>query len=157
VATPLSALLGHIDAAEAATTRVMTRVIVINLFPNAGAVPKNMLEVFDRMTELQFANKTRKDVSLAQKINKLVAIIEELPGGRAVLTGPEADDLAKYKVFEHIIAITNTVQEPVSSSADFSRESIERRVAAGYRDVTQELGSRQESAAALRASVAKKM
>jgi NTE family protein len=151
--TPLSALLGHIDAAEAATTRV----IVINLFPNAGAVPKNMLEVFDRMTELQFANKTRKDVSLAQKINKLVAIIEELPGGRAVLTGPEADDLAKYKVFEHIIAITNTVQEPVSSSADFSRESIERRVAAGYRDATQELGSRQESAAALRASVAKKM
>jgi len=74
--TPLSALLGHIDAAEAATTRA----IVINLFPKEGEVPKNMLEVFDRMTELQFANKTRKDVALAQKINKLVAIIEVLPG-----------------------------------------------------------------------------
>jgi hypothetical protein len=39
-----------------------------------------MLEVFDRMTELQFANKTGKDVDLARKINKLVAIIEQLQG-----------------------------------------------------------------------------
>jgi NTE family protein len=149
--TPLSALLGHINAAEAAETRI----IVINLFPKEGHVPKNMLEVFDRMTELQFANKTRKDVSLAQKINKLVAIIETLPGGRAALKG-QADDLAKYKVFEHIIAITNNAQEPVSSSADFSKESIERRIATGYRDAAKVLGSRHESASAFKAAVAKK-
>jgi NTE family protein len=104
--TPLSALLGHIDATEAATTRA----IVINLFPKEGAVPKNMLEVFDRMTELQFANKTRKDVALAQKVNKLVAIIEALPGGRAAIK-EEAQDLAKYKVFENIVAISNDGKE----------------------------------------------
>jgi len=149
--TPLSALLGHIDAAEAAATRA----IVINLFPKEGEVPKNMLEVFDRMTELQFANKTRKDVALAQKINKLVAIIEVLPGGRTALKD-EANELAKYKVFEHIIAITNNGKEPVSSSADFSKESIERRIDAGYRDAAKALGSRQESAKALKAAVAKK-
>jgi NTE family protein len=149
--TPLSGLLGHIGAADAATTRA----IVINLFPKEGALPKNMLEVFDRMTELQFANKTRKDVALAQKINKLVAIIEELPGGRAALKD-EAKDLAKYKVFEHIVAIANNDKEPVSSSADFSKESIERRIDAGYRDADKVLGSRQESAKALKAAVAKK-
>jgi NTE family protein len=149
--TPLSALLGHIDAAEAAKTRA----IVINLFPKEGDIPKNMLQVFDRMTELQFANKTRKDVALAQKINKLVAIIEALPGGRVALKD-EAQDLAKYKVFEHIIAITNNDKEPVSSSADFSKESIERRIAAGYRDAGKALGSRQQSASALKAAVAKK-
>ena len=32
--------------------------------------------------ELQFANKTEKDVNVARKINKLVAVIEELPPGR---------------------------------------------------------------------------
>ena len=149
--TPLSALLGHIDAAEAAKTRA----IVINLFPKEGDIPKNMLQVFDRMTELQFANKTRKDVALAQKINNLVAIIEVLPGGRVALKD-EAQDLAKYKVFEHIIAITNNDKEPVSSSADFSKESIERRIAAGYRDAGKALGSRQQSASALKAAVAKK-
>ena len=72
--TPLSSLLQQVSPGDAATTRV----IVINLFPTEGAIPKNMLEVFDRMTELQFANKTEKDVALARRINALVAVIEKL-------------------------------------------------------------------------------
>ena len=47
---------------------------------------------------------------------------------------PEFADLAKYKVFDNIIAITNNAPEDVSSSADFSKASIDRRIAAGYRD-----------------------
>lgn len=154
--TPLSALLKQIGPADAAETRV----IVINLFPNAGSIPKNMLEVFDRMTELQFANKTAKDVALAQKINKLVAIIEEMQGKPAgapgsVLRTPDFDDLCKYKVFDNIIAIANAEPEPVSSSADFSARSIERRIAAGYRDAAIALGHPPKSTAALKASLLK--
>ena len=154
--TPLSSLLKQIDARDAASTRV----IVINLFPNQGTIPKNMLEVFDRMTELQFANKTGKDVELAQTINKLVAIIEELQGAKAgeagsVLLKPDFAELAKYKVFENIISISNRDPEPVSSSADFSRNSIDRRVAAGYRDAAVALAHPPKSAAALKAEVPK--
>jgi hypothetical protein len=47
---------------------------------------------------------------------------------------PEFADLAKYKVFDNIIAITNNAPEDVSSSADFSKASIDRRIAAGHRD-----------------------
>ena len=47
---------------------------------------------------------------------------------------PEFADLAKYKVFDNIIAITNDAPEEVSSSADFSKASIDRRIAAGYHD-----------------------
>jgi hypothetical protein len=47
---------------------------------------------------------------------------------------PDFADLAKYKVFDNIIAITNNAPEDVSSSADFSKASIDRRIAAGYRD-----------------------
>jgi predicted acylesterase/phospholipase RssA len=152
--TPLSSLLKQIAPGDAAAPRV----IVINLFPNAGTIPKNMLEVFDRMTELQFANKTAKDVSLARKINKLVAIIEELQGKPAgapdsVLRKPDFDDLSKYKVFDNIIAIANAEPEPVSSSADFSRASIERRIAAGYRDAALALGNPPKSTPALKAAV----
>ena len=111
--TPLSSLLKQIDAKDAPATRV----IVINLFPNEGAIPKNMLEVFDRMTELQFANKTGKDVELARTINKLVAIVETLQGRGAaepgsVLLQPDFADLAKYKVFENIISISNRDPNP---------------------------------------------
>jgi Tripartite tricarboxylate transporter family receptor/Patatin phospholipase len=96
-----------------------------------------MLNVWDRMIEIQFSNKTRKDVALAQRINKLIAAIERLQGVPAqhadsMMQLPEFADLAKYKVFGNIIAITNETREEVSSSADFSKASIDRRIAAGY-------------------------
>jgi hypothetical protein len=114
-------------------------VIVINLFPNRGAIPKTMINVWDRMVEIQFSNKTKKDVALAQKINKLIAALERLQGVPAhhadsLTQLPEFADLAKYKVFDNIIAITNNAPEEVSSSADFSKASIDRRIAAGYHD-----------------------
>jgi hypothetical protein len=98
-----------------------------------------MINVWDRMIEIQFSNKTKKDVALAQKINKLIAALERLQGVPAhhadsLTQLPEFADLAKYKVFDNIIAITNNAPEEVSSSADFSKASIDRRIAAGYRD-----------------------
>jgi NTE family protein len=154
--TPLSSLLKLIDPGEAAATRV----IVINLFPKEGAIPRSMPDVFDRMTELQFANKTEKDVAVARKINKLVAVIEELQGIPAgdpasVLRQPEFSDLAKYRVFENIIAISNNEPEPVSSSADFSFASIERRIEAGYRDARAALTHPPEPASHFKQAVPK--
>ena len=133
--TPLSQLLNQINAADAQSTRV----IVVNLFPNRGAIPKTMINVWDRMTEIQFSNKTKKDVALAQKINKLIAAIEQLQGVPAhhkdsLTQLPDFADLAKYKVFDNIVSITNDTPEEVSSSSDFSKASIDRRIAAGYHD-----------------------
>jgi predicted acylesterase/phospholipase RssA len=131
--TPLSQLLNQISVDDASATRV----IVINLFPNRGSIPKNIMNVWDRMIEIQFSNKTKNDVALAQKINKLIAAIERLQGVPAHDAGsltqlPEFSDLAKYKVFDNIIAITNETPEEISSSTDFSKTSIDRRIAAGY-------------------------
>jgi Patatin phospholipase len=117
-------------------------------------MPKNMLNVWDRMIEIQFSNKTKKDVALAQKINKLIAAIERLQGVPAhhsdsLTQLPEFADLAKYKVFDNIIAITNDVPEEISSSADFSKASIDRRIAAGYHDAKIALTEPPERAADL--------
>jgi hypothetical protein len=43
----------------------------------------------------------------------------------------------------------------VSSSADFSKESIVRRVASGYRDASTALANPPKATAALKASIAK--
>jgi Patatin phospholipase len=133
--TPLSQLLNQVSVDDAPATRV----IVINLFPNRGSIPKNIINVWDRMIEIQFSNKTKKDVALAQKINKLIAAIGRLQGlpvhhADSLTQLPEFADLAKYKVFDNIIAITNDTPEEVSSSADFSKASIDRRIATGYHD-----------------------
>jgi hypothetical protein len=37
-------------------------------------------------------------------------------------------------VFDNIVSTSNDAPEEVSSSADFSKASIERRIAAGYHD-----------------------
>jgi predicted acylesterase/phospholipase RssA len=154
--TPLSSLLKHIAPEDAASTRV----IVVNLFPKTGAVPKTMLDVWDRMTELQFGNKTEKDVAVAQKINKLIAVIEELQGvpagdGQSVLRRPDFADLAKYRVFDNIIPIANNAPEPVSSSADFSKASIDRRIEAGYHDAKTALSNPPKSAGAIKSMISK--
>jgi NTE family protein len=153
--TPLGALLRRISAKDAAQMRV----IVINLFPDTGVVPTTMLGVWDRMIELQFANKTKKDVKLARSINALLAVIEQLqnlrPGDRnPALANAKLEDLAKYKVFENIISISNSSVEDASSSSDFSPASIRRRMTTGYADAKSKLTALPTSAAEVRSAVA---
>lgn len=153
--TPLGALLSRIDRQDAAATRV----IVVNLFPSAGALPLNMLQVFDRMIELQFANKTRKDVELAQRINKLIVAVERLQDmpaddDKSVFRREDFEDLLKYKVFDNIVPITNNAAEDASSSANFSKTAIQRRVDAGYRDAAAALvGNTPKSASELKRAI----
>lgn len=151
--TPLGALLSPISAQEASQMRV----IVINLFPDSGTIPRNMLQVWDRMIELQFANKTKKDVELARKINALVAIIEQLQNLHPGDPNPalaKLGDLAKYKAFENIISISNSHAEEASSSADFSPGSIQWRMTNGYNDAKSKLNELPMSASEVRSAVA---
>jgi Patatin phospholipase len=72
------------------------------------------------------------------------------------LRQPDFEDLAKYKVFDNIIIpIANTEQEPVSSSADFFKASIERRIAAGYRDAAKALANPPKATAHLKMAMKK--
>jgi NTE family protein len=154
--TPLGALLKKINTADAA----ITRIVVVNLFPKTGSVPTNMLDVFHRMIDLNFSNKTKKDIELARKINKLVLAIEQLQGvlasdEKSVLQQPEFQELVKYKVFDNIIPITNTHLEQVSSSADFSKATIDDRIKTGFDDAKAALAAPPEAIAELRKVIAK--
>jgi NTE family protein len=156
--TPLGSLLKGINKDAAARMRV----IVINLFPNVGKVPTTMPEVWDRMIELQFANKTEKDVELARAINALLTVIMELQGLKPgdpnpALTHAGLEQLNKYKVFENIIPISNSGDKDVSSSSDFSPGSITRRMATGYADAKRAMKKAPPSASELRSAVATSM
>jgi predicted acylesterase/phospholipase RssA len=152
--TPLGSLLKRISVEDAAQMRI----IVINLFPDQGKVPKTMLDVWDRMIELQFANKTRKDVELARSINALLTVIMELQGlkpgdANPALAHAELEQLAKYKVFENIIPISNSGDEDASGSSDFSPLSIQRRMETGYADAKCKMNEVPPSASEVRGAV----
>jgi NTE family protein len=65
--TPLGAILDRLDAA----TGVERTIYVVNLFPNKAPVPRTMLEVTERIQNLQFANKTFEDVKMLRRISLL--------------------------------------------------------------------------------------
>jgi NTE family protein len=140
--TPLSPLLKLIDPIDAPDTRLF----VVNLFPKAGKVPRDMIGVSDRMIELIFANKMSKDVGIAKTINAFVALVDDIvsrhPEVRHLLDRPEYEELRRFKALSDIVEITNTRDEPVSAASDFSRESIEARIRAGYHDAEKELERR---------------
>jgi NTE family protein len=138
--TPLSPLLERVHPRDAGRMRLF----VVNLFPSAGRIPENMLAVGDRIVELIFSNKMKKDVEIARTINRFVALVEEIAERHDIADLRRKRDyqaLEKYKVLGDIIEITNTRDEPVNAASDFSRPTIEARIGAGYRDASTALST----------------
>src|SRR5262252_9524454 len=85
--TPLGAVLDKLDNAKG----VIRTIYVVNLFPNKAPLPSNLLEVQQRMKNLQFANKTLKDLKMLYRINevaKLIEAIDRLPEGNPLKDDP---------------------------------------------------------------------
>jgi NTE family protein len=68
------------DALEAFSDddKVYRLLIVLNLYPVKGSLPKNLFDVADRVHELSFGNRLRQDSASASRINKLVRAVEGL-------------------------------------------------------------------------------
>jgi predicted acylesterase/phospholipase RssA len=131
--TPLRAVLGKFDKAAG----VNRTIYVVNLFPNKAPLPRNLLEVQERMKNLHFANKTLADLQMLDRINEVAALveaIENLPGGNPLKDNP-AYDAVKKRDYVHVPRIVSiTSPEPVSEfgDGDFSPSAIQRRAEEGY-------------------------
>jgi len=130
--TPLSKV---IDALEQSDDAEMT-MYVVNLFPSAAPIPRNLSEVITRMVTLAFSNRTEKDVRRAKRTTKIIQLVEELD--RLMATHPELERLKDHPGYRavkerkrpiNIVEITNI---DVTGPADFSAEAIENRRLRGY-------------------------
>jgi NTE family protein len=123
---------------------------VMNLFRKERPLPKNMIEVNDRLAELRYGNRLRQDKSHAETINALVSTVESLAA--LVPDGKIDDDLSlkvdharRFKVLEEIIDIDladpalmaqaglATASEQSGGFRDFSAATIQRRHDAGHK------------------------
>ena len=133
--TPLSPVIERLDPRP----EVEKHLYVINLFPNVGAVPRSMPDVMDRMFELIFSNKLVKNVEMTRKVDEFIQALDEIeanlpPETRARVTGlPGYQRLRQYKVIENLVVIADEEPELVFGPFDFSRQSINKRIEAGYR------------------------
>jgi predicted acylesterase/phospholipase RssA len=124
--------------------------IVMNLFRKHRALPTNMLEVNDRLTELQFGNRLRQDSTNAHEINELLQTIADLA---AAIPAGAMDQQLEARVlgaqrFKILDAVTNVdLADPElmaeagfppaspdpNAFRDFSAAGIEHRRDVGYK------------------------
>lgn len=131
--TPLGEVIGRMKPVPAAPAG--REIVVVNLFPNKGALPKNLAEVNQRMLSLSFANKTASDLGLLARFNALAALMREIrtddawKGLRAL---PAYKALDKdYIEVPTIVPITRSGELDGAPWTDFSPEGIARLADAG--------------------------
>ena len=142
--------LGDAIAAFAPDGAAERFLVVMNLFRKERPLPKNLIEVNDRLAELRYGNRARQDSHHAETVNGLVRTIERL----ATLV-PEgsfderlARDVARARQFKVLESITDidladpllmaeaglpTGSEQSGGFRDFSAAAIQRRHDAGYK------------------------
>lgn len=129
--TPMGSVIEAFDRSRA----VERELVVVNLFPAAGRVPANMPEVYDRMLEIVFSNKIAGDVRMLQRVNEFIAAMKAIDGAldrnSEIRSMPGFERLMQY-VDVRAVYVTNVRTETISAPFDFSRESIEARINAGY-------------------------
>jgi NTE family protein len=143
--TPLGPVLDAMAAAPGGGADAC--IIVVNLFPNSGAVPRTMPEVGTRMLNLMFANRTEEDLKLLKRFNEVADLLQrlqrELPRDSPIRASKELSTLLarKYLAVPNIIEVTRRPQAEEADGIDFSPEGIEARAADGRREADRALGA----------------
>jgi NTE family protein len=151
--TPLAPVIDRLDPAPGEEKQIF----IVNTFPGAGEVPRNMMGVLDRIFEIIFSNKLRFDIETLRKVNEFVetvnAIDRQLPRNSPIRQLPGFKRLNQYKLIRNLVTIENRRDELVFGPFDFSKNSIRSRIKAGYRDAAEalnDLGAAQPPAQAAR-------
>jgi NTE family protein len=134
--TPLGDALEAFSEGE----KVSRLLVVLNLYPLKGSLPKNLFDVADRVHELSFGNRLRQDRASASRINKLLRAVEglakiadgeKLAGNKKLRK--DVEEALRYKIAK---TVEIDLQRPGAGQApeddqsglrDFSPATISRR------------------------------
>jgi predicted acylesterase/phospholipase RssA len=143
--TPLGAVIERMNPHQ--RVKDERQIIVVNLFPNAGDIPRNMAEVGQRMINLLFANKTLSDVKLMKRFNGVAALIDLIESDDRWKDLRETDQFAAankgYIGVPNIVEITRNGEADGVSSGNFSPDAIMALAEQGERDARASLNGAQ--------------
>src|ERR1035441_213000 len=131
--TPLKPVIEALDLAqnEPATMPIFT----IDVWTSSAPRPTNVREALSRMFEMLLQNNLKSDSETAKSYQRFTKILQQvdkqLPPDAAVRKEADWDTVMKYADVREIRMIE--MNKPAEESAmDFSRETILRRISAGY-------------------------
>ena len=129
--TPLKPILDNLTEDEAASMPIF----MIDVNVAAAPRPDNLYGVSQRMLELLVSNRLQSDLDTAASYTRFISVLkqvdEQLPSDAPVRKEREWDEVMGYHHIRRIHMID--MKKPAEDSAgDFSRQSILRRISAGY-------------------------
>jgi NTE family protein len=130
--TPLGAVY---DLMSEPTKGEPQEILVVNLFANAGQLPRNFVEVGRRALNILLSNKTASDLSLTKKFNSIAVLLDKIrnnPQWNALKESAEFKNAdQQYKRVPEPITIEHAEEVTEIDPADFSHEGIQARAKAG--------------------------
>lgn len=147
--TPLRAAINALEQTAPVNAAVKLELIVIDAFRQQAPLPAQFADVIERAFEITFASKLKLDLKLFRKLNAIIELVEEieeaLPADSPVRQLPAYRRLRDYRHIDHLLVISNQADKEMGGPADFSRATIQRRIAAGYRDGQQAIQANQSA------------
>jgi NTE family protein len=130
--TPLSSAINCLEELPGDLRREL---IVVELFPAAAPLPKDMADVMNRLGQLLFASKLRIDRKLFRTIGRTLAFLQKIQPHipEDLRDDPAYQELfVKHKKIDALTVITADFSADQANAADFSRETIRSRIELGY-------------------------
>jgi NTE family protein len=129
--TPLKPVIDYLSEEEAATIPIF----MIDVNTSSSPLPTNPYEAMFRMLEMFAQNRLKADLETAGSYTRFISVLkqveDQLPPDAPVRKEPEWDEVMSYHHVRRINMID--MKKPAEDSpGDFSRESILRRISAGY-------------------------
>ena len=145
--TPLSVAINAIEEAGVCHPEAELEIIAIELLGQKRAVPDNMIEVIGRVSEIMLFGKLRFDLKLFEQMNQHLDLLHQMdaliPADSELREHPAYQRLLRHRRIDHFLLVSNRHDETAAGAADFSKESIERRIAQGYADAMDAIKARQ--------------
>jgi NTE family protein len=141
--TPLSSAINCLEEIQGDIRREL---IVVELFPRSiTRLPANLAEVSNRASQLLLDSKLKIDRQLFDTVNKIIDFIAEIKDyiPAAIREDPKykklyQDLFEQHKKIDALTVVTADLPEERAGTTDFSRDTIDYRIDAGYRDAIQQ-------------------
>jgi NTE family protein len=142
--TPLRPAINAIERHNQLRQASLWELIVVDLFTPLAGPPRDMTDVLQRAFELVFFGKFQHDLKLFEWMNEqldlMIEVDRALPKASAVRRHPAYVKLKQHRRVDRLTVLRTADPQALGGPADFSRATIERRMALGYDDARQAAG-----------------
>ncbi len=119
--------------------------IVVDLFRNAGRIPRNLQEVGSRFMEIIFSNKLGADLKVARNYNRFLATMRKIRDLCPEINEKLRDDpgwqhwLKQTDIYSIVIEPMDDAGNVMQGGDNFARDILEKRMKMGFQDASRHL------------------